>query len=90
MSFYKLSDDTLVSAVSVLVKKIFTKNRSDVHYFLTDFSKYAEENAPGRLTNRMSIVLSGGYADGEIAKQVTKRGSVLLNHLSCSQEEADT
>ena len=37
MSFCKLSNDTLVSAVSVLVKKIFTKNRSDVHYFLTDF-----------------------------------------------------
>ena len=38
MSFYKLSDDSLVSAIFVLVKKIFTKNRSDVHYFLTDFS----------------------------------------------------
>ena len=33
-----LSDNTLVSAISVLVKKIFTKNRSDVHYFLTDFN----------------------------------------------------
>ena len=29
----------LVSAISVLVKEIFTKNRSDVHYFLTDFSQ---------------------------------------------------
>ena len=28
-----LSNDTLVSAIPVLVKKIFTKNRSDVHYF---------------------------------------------------------
>ena len=28
----------MVSAISVLVKKIFTKSRSDVHYFLTDFS----------------------------------------------------
>ena len=37
MSFCKLSNDTLVSAISVLVKKIFTKNRSDVHYFSTDF-----------------------------------------------------
>ena len=37
-SFYKLSNDTLVSAVSVLVKKIFAKNRSDIRYFLTDFS----------------------------------------------------
>ena len=33
------NDDTLVSAISVLVKKIFTENRSDVHYFcVTDFS----------------------------------------------------
>ena len=32
-------NDTLVSAISVLVKKIFTKNCSDVHYFLTDFSR---------------------------------------------------
>ena len=38
LSFYKLSNDTLVSAVFILVKKIFTKNRSDVHYFLTDFN----------------------------------------------------
>ena len=38
MLFYKLSNDTLVSAISVLVKKIFTKNCSDVHYFLTDFT----------------------------------------------------
>ena len=28
----------LISAVSVLVKKIITKHRSDVHYFLTDFN----------------------------------------------------
>ena len=38
LSFYKLSSGTLVSAISVLVKKIFTKNHSDVHYFLTSFS----------------------------------------------------
>ena len=38
MTFYKLSNDTLVSVVSVFVKKIFTKNHSDIHYFLTDFS----------------------------------------------------
>ena len=43
MSFCKLSNDTLVSAISVLVKKIFTKNRSDVHYFLTDFSQNGRE-----------------------------------------------
>ena len=47
MSFYKLSNDTLVSAISVLVKKTFTKNRSDVHYFLTDF------------TDGSSVLLSG-------------------------------
>ena len=29
-------------ALSVLVKKIFTKNRSDIHYFLTDFSNQQE------------------------------------------------
>ena len=34
MSFYKLSNNTLVSAISVLVKKIFTKNRSNILYFL--------------------------------------------------------
>ena len=37
MSFCKLSNDVLVSAGSILVRKIFTKNRSNVHYFLTDF-----------------------------------------------------
>ena len=30
--------DTLVSTMSVVVKKMFTKNRSDVHYLLTDFN----------------------------------------------------
>ena len=64
-----------------------TGNKASISAFI---NKYVEENAPSRLTNSMSIVLSGGYADGGIAKQVTKRGSVLVNHLSCSQEEADT
>ena len=64
-----------------------TGNKASIFAFI---GKYVEENAPSRLTNRMSIVLSGGYADREIAKQVTKHGSVLLNHLSSSQEEPDT
>ena len=64
-----------------------TGNKASISAFI---NKYVEENAPSWLTNRMSIVLSGGYADGEIAKQITKRGSVLLNHLSCSQVETDT
>ena len=34
-----LSNDVFFSAVSVLVRKIFTKNRSNVHYFLTDFKR---------------------------------------------------
>ena len=37
---YKLCNDILVSAISVLVKKIFTKDRSDIHYFFTDFNLY--------------------------------------------------
>ena len=64
-----------------------TGNKASISAFI---SKYVEENAPSRLTNRMPIVLFGGYADGEISKQVTKRGSVLLNHLSCSQDKTDT
>ena len=43
MSFYKLSNNTLVSAISVLVMKIFTKIKNcsdvrDVYYLLTDYS----------------------------------------------------
>ena len=38
----------------------------------------------------MSIVLPSGYADGEIAKQVTKCGTALLNDLFRTEEEAIT
>ena len=60
MSFYKLSNDTLVSAISILVKKIFTKIRSDVHYFLTDFRM----NSYGKAVNLDINKLQGNHSKG--------------------------
>ena len=59
MSFHKLSNDTLVSAISVLVKKTFTKNSSNVHYFLTDFDMVEEVRDP--LSYSVSEVSPKGF-----------------------------
>ena len=55
MLLYKLSNNSLVFAVSVLVKKIFTKNSSDLHYFLTDFRAYAYLILSSQASARSSI-----------------------------------
>ena len=54
MSFYKLSSDTLVSAISVLAKKISTKNHSDITLFLTDFKLRQLDINPLRAAGKKS------------------------------------
>ncbi len=46
--------------------------------------------APSRIQQNKSIVLAGGFADGQIVKSVTNTGVRIMQHLSSSQEEADT
>ena len=76
MSFYRLSNDTLVSAISLLVEKIFTENRSDVHYFLTDFRKIEESKGDMKSTwkiskhamnrgNKASAVIDTVFVEGQ-------------------------
>lgn len=64
-----------------------TGNKASIAVFIC---YYVEQNGPCRLTNGKSIILSGGYADGEVTKQVTRHGIACLNHLFSTHEEADT
>ena len=81
MSFYKLSNDNLVSAISVLVKKIFAKNRSDVHYFLTDFSeKYITP-----LVNQLEHINIAEYLDSNDSAE-TITNLLLQNSVSLANK----
>ena len=62
-------------------------NRASIAAFI---SLYVEEKVQNRLLSGKSIILSGGYKDGQIVKQITQNNIVELDHLFSTQEEADT
>ena len=70
--------------------KQFLKSSGNKASIAAFISIYVEEKAKSRLPSGKSIILSGGYKDGQIAKHITQNDIVELNHLFSTQEEADT
>ena len=70
--------------------KQFLKSSGNKASIAAFISIYVEEKAKSRLPSRKSIILSGGYKDGQMAKHITQNDIVELNHLFSTQEEAGT
>ena len=70
--------------------KQFLKSSGNKASIAAFISIYVEEKAKSRLSSGKSIILSGGYKDGQMAKHITQNDIVELNHLFSTQEEADT
>ena len=70
--------------------KQFLKSSGNKASIAAFISIYVEEKAKSRLPSGKSIILSGGYKDGQMAKHITQNDIVELNHLFSTQEEADT
>ena len=70
--------------------KQFLKSSGNKASIAAFISIYVEEKAKSRLPSGKSIILSGGYKDGQMAKHITQNDIVELNHLFSTEEEADT
>ena len=64
--------------MSVLVKKIFTKNRSDVHYFFTDFRPFSDVGESYKRTTEKGISVFLVKLGNISLKPVAKRYMMLL------------
>ena len=85
-----LSSHVISGARTVPNYKQFFKSSGNKASIADFISFYVEEMVQNRLPSGKSIILSGGYKDGQIVKQITQNNFVELNHLFSSQEEADT
>ena len=85
-----LSSHVISGARTVPNYKQFLKSNGSKASIAAFISLYIEENVQNRLPSGKSIILSGGYKDGQIVKQITQNNIVELNHLFSAQEEADT
>ena len=76
----------------MLVKKIFTKNRSDVYYFLTDFKRgrkkkidpkinELEENDVREKRERLVACVLSGYSKTYLGKEYTQQQ---INEMDCN------
>ena len=70
--------------------KQFLKSSGNKASIASFISIYVEEKAKSRLPSGKSIILTGGYKDGQMAKHTTQNDIVELNHLFSTQEEAET
>ena len=63
------------------------QNKMALIYFL---SKYIEEKAPERIPQERTLVIAGGYLNGEIVREIDDQGGRNLDKLFSTHEEADT
>ena len=81
-----LSSHIISGARTVPNYKQFLKSSGNKASITAFISLYVEEKVQNRLPSGKSIIVSGGYKDGQIVKQVTQNNIVELNHLFLTQE----
>ena len=84
-----LSSHVISGARTVPNYKQFLKSSGNKASNADFISLYVEEKVQNGPPSGKSIILSGGYKDGQIVQQITQNNFVELNHLFSSQE-ADT
>ena len=77
-----LSSHVISGARTVPNYKQFLKSSGNKASIAAFISLYVEEKVQNRLQSGKSIILSGGYKDGQIVKQITQNNIVELNHFN--------